>query len=562
MSTEPDCADHLKISLSEPWVVHHLPDGLIHGMPKMHGLADGTLLYYYHIVGDYASGSGGGDRRCLRSRDGGQTWEPEPVRLPSPLDLRSFPDGSVLEFEVAPTKLEAGVFDLPICRSRDGGHAWEEPAASRFFLPGCEEMVAAPLPTVNLPDGEVLGLLYCWSILPDGQRSRHRIACVVTQNMGRTWHLRSTIEATDAVQTGGFAEPAMVRLADGSLLAVMRSEAYESHWQSRSLDAGHTWSEPQRITGWGCFPRLSLLANGVLACSSGRPGFFMQFSLDGRGEQWTHHTEVAMGLGSWNCWYWEVAPGEILCTYDKLTRKQHADDPGACTWYMRRLSLQRVRGPSKRMVARDGKEMVYVPPGMFHYGADYHQVCTGGYYIDKHPVTVAEYRRFLQETGHAPPLLNHSLSIDELNPNLPINAVTWHDAQAYARWAGKRLPSDAEWEKAARGLNGRIYPWGDVFEQDRCCCIGSSRRRSDPAAGGNRAEVGEYSPVGDSPFGAAEMVGTSGEWTASDDPHWPGRKIWKGGAANLGPEKNRCSWYRSEHPENRHTIGIRCVLDA
>ena len=550
----------LDITLGEPWMVHRVPDGTIHGQPKVYALADGTLLFYYSTVGDLLKVS----RRCLRSRDRGKTWAPEPVRLECPEGILSFPNGSLVEFERELEKVGDGVFDLAVCRSCDGGNTWDSPAKQRFYLPGASHVCASPFPITDLGSGQIMGLLEDFH---QSQPStiQGRILCATTADMGLSWHLRSSIEAGSHIQTQGFMEPALALLTDGSLLCVMRSEAYESHWQARSFDAGRTWAEPQRITGWGCMPRLAVLSNGVVACSSGRPGFYMMFSLDGRGEMWTHHVEVATGLGSWNNWYWEIAPGEILCTYDELTRPERAGDPGACTWYMRSMKVAYRQGPPKSIIARDGKEMMYVPPGMFHFGADYHQVCTGAYYIDKYPVTVREYRRFMEATGHRPPLLNHGWTIDQLHQDTPVDCVSWYDAQAYAQWAGKRLPTDAEWEKAARGLYGRVYPWGDQFDASRCYCLGSNLPRAGvtkyPDGEGNVA-VGLYFPQGDSPFGVGDMAGNCGEWTASDDPHWPGRKIWKGGSFNLGPEKNRCSWYRSEHPENRHSMGIRSVIDA
>jgi len=556
MIPDTEHVEDLAITLSEPWVVHRIPNGIIHAMTKFYRLQDGTLLMYYNIVGDYVGG-----RRVLRSTDGGLTWAHEPVRLEAPQGLAQFPDGSVMEFENYSRQVEEGVFEIAVCRSLDGGHTWQSPESARFYLPTCHMMYTAALTCVDL-GGEVI------SVIEDARSTQNvcaiRLLCVVTRDMGRTWHLRAIVESPREMQTLGLNEHSIARLADGSLLAVSRSEAYESHRQMRSFDGGHTWTQPERITGWGCFPHLEQLANGVLALSSGRPGYTMQFSLDGRGELWTHHTEIAIGLGGWNNWFHEVAPNELLLSYDMQTRAQ-GDDPGSSTLYMRRMTVQRVQGPPRRIVTRDGREMVYIPAGMFHYGADHHQVCTGAYYIDRYPVTIGEYERFAQETGYRQPLLNHGLEASQLNQRAAVVAVSWDDAAAYARWAGKRLPTDMEWEKAARGVDGRIYPWGDTFDPQLCYCLDSPLPHPGAATypGGHGAvEVGLYSPQGDSPFGVADMAGNVGEWTATEDPHWPGRKIWKGGSFNLGPEMQRCSWYRSEHPDNRHTIGIRCVLDA
>jgi formylglycine-generating enzyme required for sulfatase activity len=267
-----------------------------------------------------------------------------------------------------------------------------------------------------------------------------------------------------------------------------------------------------------------------------------------------------------------VEPGELLLVYDKLTRKKTWEDPGECTWYMRRLSVKRRSGPPAWIRTGDGKEMLYVPPGVFHYGADYHQVPTGAYYIDRYPVTLEEYQRFMARTKHRPPVFNHG-DVERQAPGIPVFAVSWDDAVAYAQWAGKRLPTDAEWEKAARGLYGNLYPWGDEYEFGRCYCTDHGMPPGPPPERWNGqdrwngasvgwAPVGAFSPGGDSPFGVADTVGNLGEWTASEDPHWPGRKIWKGGGQILGPEKNRCSWYRSEQPANRHAVGFRCVVDA
>jgi formylglycine-generating enzyme required for sulfatase activity len=119
--------------------------------------------------------------------------------------------------------------------------------------------------------------------------------------------------------------------------------------------------------------------------------------------------------------------------------------------------------------------------------------------------------------------------------------VTWHDAMAYCRWLARvtgrayRLPSEAEWEKAARGTDGRIWPWGNKWDSKRC-----NSREGGP---GNTTPVGQYSPQGDSPYGCVDMAGNVWEWTLSllkDYPYDPkdgredaqaeGRRRLRGGA--------------------------------
>lgn len=114
---------------------------------------------------------------------------------------------------------------------------------------------------------------------------------------------------------------------------------------------------------------------------------------------------------------------------------------------------------------KDGSVMLYVPKGKFKMGGFYsisqpeHTRQLDGYWIDKYVVTNAQFRRFVKETGYSPEGW-WTLKDTEGKDRYPAIDVTWRDAAAYAKWAGKRLPLEAEWERAARGTDGRLYPWG------------------------------------------------------------------------------------------------------
>ena len=122
---------------------------------------------------------------------------------------------------------------------------------------------------------------------------------------------------------------------------------------------------------------------------------------------------------------------------------------------------------SEQIHPKDGSVMLRIPEGTFIMGEDFgqdyaqprHKVHLSEYWLDKRPVSVGQYKKFGEETGHKPPKWS---DVEKTAPTdeHPIVAVTFEDAQAYADWAGKRLPTEAEWEKAARGKDGRHYTWG------------------------------------------------------------------------------------------------------
>jgi hypothetical protein len=144
------------------------------------------------------------------------------------------------------------------------------------------------------------------------------------------------------------------------------------------------------------------------------------------------------------------------------------------------------------------------------------------YYIGRFPITNAQYAAYVQAKGIAHPVSNW-----EKKPDHPVENVSWSDAMAYCQWLNDlrshelpsglvlRLPSEAEWEKAARGTDGLIYPWGDDFDE--------TKGNVDPGGKNDTTPVGAYSPQGDSPYGVADMAGNVWEWTHSLFEHYPYR---------------------------------------
>lgn len=170
-------------------------------------------------------------------------------------------------------------------------------------------------------------------------------------------------------------------------------------------------------------------------------------------------------------------------------------------------------------------EMVRIPAGEFLMGSDpkldqraqlweqpRFRLELPEYYLARAPVTNAQFAAFVRDTGHRPPThWENGAPAGELAP-LPVVFVSWYDAVAYCHWlsevtgVGYCLPSEAEWEKGARGTDGRIYPWGDQWEPGRC-----NTREAGP---GEPTPVGLY-PQGDSPYGLLDMAGNVYEWTRS-----------------------------------------------
>ena len=163
---------------------------------------------------------------------------------------------------------------------------------------------------------------------------------------------------------------------------------------------------------------------------------------------------------------------------------------------------------------KDGSEMMLIPGGTFEMGDHHdnmmsalpiHTVTLDDFYMDSTEVTNAQYRVFIEQTGHRKPSYWTNSSYNQLNQ--PVVGVDWYDAMAYSQWAGKRLPTEAEWEYAARGnLEGKLYPWGDNVSRDNANYLNpDSKHKWYKQA----APVGSFATNG---FGLLDVAGNVWEW--------------------------------------------------
>lgn len=199
---------------------------------------------------------------------------------------------------------------------------------------------------------------------------------------------------------------------------------------------------------------------------------------------------------------------------------------------------------------RDGRPMVKIPAGEFLFGEDKEKAKTGEYYIDQHPVTNAEYKKFIEATGHSDPAHWRNGTWPSGKENHPVVEVNYLSALAYAQWAGKRLPTNLEWEKAARGTDGRTWPWGNEFDRDKC------NTYSD-----DTTPVGQYSPAGDSLYGCVDMAGNVWEWVDAEKASSL-RAPLRGGDWLDGAEEAKTYFIRMHTPHRKNPfIGFRCAAD-
>jgi iron(II)-dependent oxidoreductase len=240
----------------------------------------------------------------------------------------------------------------------------------------------------------------------------------------------------------------------------------------------------------------------------------------------------------------------------------------------------------------DGPEMVLVSAGEFTMGSSgkaldedaaekpVQKVSLPAFYIDRREVTNAQYAKFLNavgrlkdDAGHEYIGVDKNLQLEQVDgawrpkegkEDYPMGNVTWYGASAYANWVGKRLPTEAEWEKAARGTDGRKFPWGDAMDRTKFE-LGIAKL----------SPVGSH-PEGASPCGCLNMADNVWEWTSSlfkpypykaddgrEDPGATGRRVARGGSWAGEPEIAHSAYRFCPEPTFRHYyLGFRCAKSA
>jgi sulfatase modifying factor 1 len=257
------------------------------------------------------------------------------------------------------------------------------------------------------------------------------------------------------------------------------------------------------------------------------------------------------------------------------------------------------------------RSVISIPAGEFLMGSDTGRdderpprlVYVDAFELDRYEVTNAQYRRFLQVTRREPPPYWSGNEYPPGQDDYPVAGVSWPDAEAYCAWAGQRLPTEAEWEKACRGTDGRLYPWGNDWAWYRANLDASSyaARPVGQVEPGNSqwdtawallrtsSGVSRLQPVGSypeaaSPYGIMDLTGNVSEWVA-DWYNWGGYWDWPArnpqgtqppwnrslrgsawydpnGSAAWAQSQSRCSARNSSHERRDPRVGFRCAVGS
>src|SRR6476661_3210592 len=234
--------------------------------------------------------------------------------------------------------------------------------------------------------------------------------------------------------------------------------------------------------------------------------------------------------------------------------------------------------PPGEIIGKDGAPMALIPVGEFTMGSDkgdddeqpIHKVFLDSFYIDKFEVTNGRFAKFVEAIQSEPPWGFADKETPVIRPDQPVRWVNWMDAIGYCLWVGKRLPTEAEWEKAARGSDGRVYPWGNDAPTPAHAVFGLKEGSDTVSAIGNRDK-------GKSPYGVHDLAGNLYEWTTdwydeefysknpAINPKGPlegTAKVQRGGSYINGAYRLRSSFRTKGDPtEHDPNVGFRCAQD-
>ena len=347
-SAEPYGDDQIEVTLSEPFTIASAPPTFC--FPTLHQLAPKSLLLaVWSAPDDWLKEE---DRRqtLFYTEDGGTTWGKPLVKSGIESGGHSFvrrKDGTCIWLDFLTYRIDARTVSCSVGRSNDGKDftwskgvvqfpqdvlAWKNDTSLMMF---CRSIL-------ELNDGSLLATMFGSfdADVSDKDKSnlagiRYRTVLVRSTDNGAHWDYYSTVAFSPDAPGDGYCEPVLGRTIDGNLLCVMRLGSNLPMQSCSSSDDGRTWSAPRVLPddAVSVFPDMVLMGNGVLAMSFGRPGIYLMFSVDGRGERWTSRTTL-YDDPHWptpcsTCAYTalrEVAPGRLLCVYSFL---ENAIKPGA-----------------------------------------------------------------------------------------------------------------------------------------------------------------------------------------------------------------------------------------
>ena len=495
------------------------PDGQRYRvLPRVVRLLDGTLI---------AQMERGSHKRTpifIRSTDGAKTWsKPYPGVMAKEIDVVSHM-GVLLDGRLV--AVSGGDVEMRLAYSSDQGKTWT--AGNQIDHLPMSSAAAGEGRILQLNDGTLVIPLFGYLPEVPGGLSA---GVVRSSDYGATWSL-SVIGRANPEESKYFSETTVANLNDGTLVALMRPGLT----RSVSTDGGKTWSVPVASGLGGTHCSLVQLADGVLLCGYHRP-IQLALSADG-GKSWYAKMLWSMEepLSNWG-WYTDVAMVDDNTAVALVKEFPASHIVRGCLLHRQPTAGSRLspnepwtrpgRRTGEQIVGPDGDTLVWVPAGKFMMGSKeggshelpIHEVQMDGFWIGQKEVTNAQYRAYRLSQGQI--FRPDSTQGD----NHPVVYVTWKDAVAYCEHYGLSLPTEAQWEYAARGPQSLRYPWGNEWD--------AKRRSANPTGQkccweDNRGPLHRTFPVGSFPLGvswcgALDMAGNVWEWCAD----WYGKDYYK-----------------------------------